>query len=504
MTGEGDRIRLVNADCREYLATLPDNSIDSCVVDPPYGLGKVPDPRELLTAWLAGEDYEATGGGFMGQSWDAFVPGPGLWSEVARVLKPGAHAVVFAGQRTADVMGIALRLGGFEIRDLGGWQYWSGFPKSLNVSKAIDRVRDDYADCLKVTTWFRAARDAAGLSNSEMEAPFGFSGMAGHWVARSSQPTVPTLDQLPVLFDVLGAEPPAEIRDLIWRLNGRKHQPGDDWFDRDVTGVHDGPAPIQRSPLFFQQGGFEKQAARDKPKTPDAIKWQGWGTALKPCLEPWILARVPFAGTVADNVKRWGTGAINVDACRYGYGDPAWPGPNGDCSAAWEGKGGVSTNIGARDGAYITTGEQHRVDLSGYKSDGRWPANVYVCPKASTAEREAGCEGLRQRTAGELTGGRAEGSAGLDNPRAGAGRTSEGRGNCHPTVKPIKLIRWLQRLTTPRGGLTLDPFCGSGTSLIAAHLEGFRAVGCELSADYCDIARARLKKYTRQGLLDLW
>ena len=124
---------------------------------------------------------------------------------------------------------------------------------------------------------------------------------------------------------------------------------------------------------------------------------------------------------------------------------------------------------------------------------GRFPANLYYCPKASTAEREAGCSDLRQQAAGELTGGREEGSAGLDSPRAGAGRTSSGRGNSHPTVKPIKLMRWIVRLVTPPGGVVLEPFAGSGTTLLATELAdiGARCVAIEREAPYVDIIRAR-------------
>lgn len=344
-----ERITLHNVDALEYLASQDDNTIDSAVIDPPYGLGKAPPIRDVLACWLDGAEYEATGGGFMGQAWDV-LPGPRLWSELCRVLKPGAYAVIFAGQRTADLMGIALRLGGFEVRDLGAWQTWQGFPKSHNL-------------------------------------------------------------------------------------------PG------------------------------------------------GLGTALKPSLEPWLLVRVPFTGTVADNVKRWGTGAINIDGCRYGYGDPAWPGPNGAVGPR---------SVGGWCDRYV--GGKLVNPISTEDPGARWPANVYVCPKPSTYEREAGCEGLKIAPT-EITG-RKPGSAGQNHARAGM-TGNRMRGNSHSTVKPLGLIRWLQRLVTPRDGLTIDTHCGSGTALIAAHLEGLRAVGCEISADYCTIARARLRYWTRQGRLDL-
>ena len=142
--GDGGQLlsaTVINADSIDHLKTLPDSSIDAVVTDPPYGLGNC-SPRAVsaaLTAWLAGEEYQPSGAGFMGKSWDAFVPGPELWREVYRVLKPGGHTVIFAGSRTVDLMGIAVRLAGFEVRDMLHWLYGSGFPKSHDVSKALDK-----------------------------------------------------------------------------------------------------------------------------------------------------------------------------------------------------------------------------------------------------------------------------------------------------------------------------------------------------------------------------
>jgi len=113
--------------------------VDSVVTDPPYGLSREPDIREVLEKWLAGEDYTHRGSGFIGKTWDSFVPGPSIWREVYRVLKPGGHALVFAGTRTQDLMTIALRLAGFEVRDVIAWLYFGGFPKSMDVSKAFDK-----------------------------------------------------------------------------------------------------------------------------------------------------------------------------------------------------------------------------------------------------------------------------------------------------------------------------------------------------------------------------
>src|SRR5690606_21916753 len=128
---------ILHGDCLDRLKELPDNSVDSCVTDPPYGLSKEPDIGEVLTKWLAGEQYDHGHGGFMGKSWDSFVPHPDIWREVYRVLKPGGHALVFAGTRTQDLMTISLRMAGFEVRDVIEWLYFSGFPKNHDIGKAF-------------------------------------------------------------------------------------------------------------------------------------------------------------------------------------------------------------------------------------------------------------------------------------------------------------------------------------------------------------------------------
>jgi DNA modification methylase len=124
-------------DCLDELKELPDNSVDAIVSDPPYGLSKEPDMAEVLRHWLAGDDYKHKGKGFMGKTWDSFVPGPSVWRECLRVLKPGGYLVSFFGTRTYDMGTLAIRLAGFEVRDQLAWVYGSGFPKSHDVAKAV-------------------------------------------------------------------------------------------------------------------------------------------------------------------------------------------------------------------------------------------------------------------------------------------------------------------------------------------------------------------------------
>ena len=396
-------------DCLAALREMPDASVDAVVTDPPYGLGKPPPIAELMRAWCddADHDHLAGSGGFMGRKWDAMVPHPRIWTECLRVLKPGGHLVVFAGQRTADLMGVALRFGGAEIRDQLQWLTYSGFPKALDVSKAIDA--------------------AAGAERE----------VVGRYQPPNGKP---------------------------WNLRNDTSTPG----NGGTMGK-----------FGARSGGMDITA----PATPEAAQWEGWHTALKPCAEPAWLARKPLGGTVAATVLEHGTGALNIDATRYAYGDPAWPGPQERHADIGRGKSTL-LRLGPIQAAQMADG-------------GRWPANVYYCPKASRSEREAGlAEAGIEPVAGFDAVDRAEGSAGLT-PRAGAGRTAKEIRNTHNTVKPIGLMSWLVRLVTPPGGLVVDPFCGSGTTGIAAATQGFRFIGCEMNERYVNIARARIDWHTK-------
>jgi site-specific DNA-methyltransferase (adenine-specific) len=225
------------------------------------------------------------------------------------------------------------------------------------------------------------------------------------------------------------------------------------------------------------------------PATEDARTWEGFGTALKPAHEPAILARKPLGGTVAETVLEHGTGALNIDGCRFAYGDPAWPGPQEDITGDKDrsnGKPRIDTDKYGKANPNLNPAS----DL------GRWPANLYACPKPSRAEREAGCERLPGRTGAEATD-RTEGTAGLDSPRAGAGRTADRVKNHHPTVKPLGVMRWLCKLVGghPGRSVILDPFMGSGTTGAAAMLEGFDFIGIEREPEYMQIAEARIRHH---------
>lgn len=404
---------LWEGDCLAMLAELPDCSVDSVVTDPPYGLNgstKI-DTNAVLRAWIEGSEAPVKGGGFMGHTWDAWVPGPRVWAECLRVLKPGGHLIAFAGTRTQQWMGIALELGGFEVRDCGAWCYWSGFPKSLDISKAIDK--------------------AAGAERE---------------VTRTKT----------------------------------ANQPGANFGGKGI----------------FRGTKNEITEFRDNPTTPEAKRYQGFGTAIKPAHEPWILARKPLSErTIAANVLRWGgCGALNLDACRFAQGDTMWSGPQDKAETRRNSKGGE------RMGGSSTVKIRRRTVAEQTIKTGRYPANVLYCPKPSTREREAGCGALEAEHRSQATG-RKEGSAGANHARAGV--TAKFRKNSHPTVKPLRLMAWLVRLVTPPGGVVVDPFCGSGTTGAAAVPQGFRFIGADLGGPdgrYTRIAQARIEHWDKVGL----
>lgn len=393
---------IIHGDSVERLRELEAESVDALVTDPPYGLGDTSPKQvaECLRAWSSGSSWEPRGGGFMGKSWDAWVPPPELWREVYRVMKAGAHGLVFASSRTQDLMSISLRLAGFEVRDTLQWIYGSGFPKSHDVSKGVDRL-------------LGAEREVIG--------------------SRMVQTTTHAVS-----------------------INGERPDP----VALDVT------AP-----------------ASDEPR-----RWEGWGTALKPAYEPAILIRKPLAGTVARNVLAHGTGALNIGATRIG----SEPRVNRPKHSA-----GVVTSFGSSGGR-----SEPRACV------GRWPANVlfdeasagmldtqagsdvsrfFYCPKASKGEREAGLERRDRQLAG------VENNAVY---RVAGNERATTRANIHPTVKPLDLMRYLCRLITPPKGVVLDPFAGSGSTLCAGALEGFRVLGIEREAEYVEIARARLAHWS--------
>ena len=344
-------MNIINGDCLEELKKLEDNSVDAVITDPPYGLSntKPQQVADVLKAWVTGDTVSvpAKRGGFMGADWDSFVPPPAVWEECMRVLKPGGHMAVFAGARTQDLMGLSIRLAGFEIRDTLGWIYGSGFPKSMDVSKAIDKGQGKNRQRqLEFTEWMRST----GITAREIDEATD-TNMGSHYLTDRSQPAIATAD----LFDKLRPLLP-EVPERIERLVAERT--GIEWTDyvkREVvgrygSGLHTGPSGV---------GGHGEGGNITAPATDAAKQWDGWGTALKPAIEPIILARKPLDGTVANNVLSHGVGGLNIDACRVGTDEDTSRTPSvvGDTSAPM----GRGIAMGGRG-----------------HSAGRFPANVLL------------------------------------------------------------------------------------------------------------------------------
>lgn len=504
--GDNETLHLSEGDCLAVLADMPEGVFDSIVTDPPYHLASI---VKRFGAPGAAEAKEGTDGlfrrssrGFMGKEWDGgdIAFRPETWAAMLRVAKPGAHLVAFNHSRTFHHMALAIEAAGWEIRDsifdlydtgaawaqfldsltadqskamhralaasdspLLAWLYGSGFPKSHDVAKGIDKLRDDGEQIREVTAWIAAARDKAGIRNADIDAAFGFHGMAGHWTTQGSQPSIPTLDQVPRLLAALGvaeSEVPAEIAALFQELNGLKGQPGAGWSQREVVGRETYGRSGDGSWAQHVDGGMFKPGAREVDltrATDKAAPWEGWGTALKPACEPIILARKPLAEkSVARQTLATGTGGLNIDAARV---------PSGADKKV------TSDSRAAGNGWRAAEGKILPAD--------RFPANV--THDGSAAVRAA----FPVDPAGSAA--RFFYSAKAD--------AEDRAGSRHPTVKPQSLMRWLVRLTTARGGLVLDPFGGSGATAWAAAMEGRRCHLIEREPEYIAHIRARLPEF---------
>ena len=272
---------------------------------------------------------------------------------------------------------------------------------------------------------------------------------------------------------------------------------------RMTVGIEDAGFEIRDQLCWCYESGFPKSLNVSKQfedGSEEAKRFEGWGTALKPAFEPAVLARKPVDGTIANNFLLHGIGGLNIEKTRFPYGDPIWfgsderknKGQDGESVTRRKSSNGAIKNAFGADGLID-------VELSTYNIKGRWPANIVRFKKAQRSEREDGLDHLEAKKGFEAVH-RKEGSAGVQNPRAGAGRTADGIKNFHPTVKPLELMRWLVRLVTPEEGVVLDPFLGSGTTAAAAMLEGVSCVGCELTKDYWPIIEGRVEHAKRKYL----
>jgi len=414
-------IQLIKGDCLDKLKELKDNSVDSVVTDPPYHLTSIVKrfgKKDSAPAQYGSDGaFQRASKGFMGKEWDGgdIAFRTEVWEECLRVLKPGGYLLSFGGTRTYHRMTVAIEDSGFEIRDCIFWTYGSGFPKSHNIGKAVDK-----------------------LQGNERE--------------------------------VVGSR----------KLQG--------------TTLHEGNFRKNHDEIDLTKGNSE---------------WEGWGTALKPAVEPIVMARKPFKGSVAQNVLEWGTGGINIDECRIKYQSE---------DDKWKNNLQISTensNNGWKRDAHKKPIERES------NSQGRFPANLILDEEAGKLldeqsgklNKQAKCKtdnksGWQNEYVGGDKVNSVERKLYLDEggasrffycPKVSKRERNEGiQKNTHPTLKPVDLMAYLVRMVTPKGGVVLDPFMGSGSTGKAAVREGMSFIGIEREDEYMEIAEGRIEWEQKQ------
>lgn len=414
--------KLYHGNCLDIGKVVADNSIDSIVTDPPYELD------------FMSKSWDRSGIAFRKETWEKFY----------NVLKPGGYLLAFGGSRTFHRIACAIEDAGFEIRDTIMWLYGSGFPKSMDIGKAVES---------KLVT---------GSANTQE-----------------------------------------------WKnLEGTKVKTGD-W------GVNENCFRYGARPSDYSADGHMRTEKVDY-KTEEGKKWDGWGTALKPSYEPVIVARKPCEGTCIDNVLKYGVGGMNIDECRVGDTERTEVTVSGrfpsntiltyDDSDYDEVCGGMP--VGGKNGSITKDYRDCRGDIVyGRYSDTvrHWDAyadsgsasRYFYCAKASVTDREEGLESLKDGIFRRVRADKSD-----DNP---TGLNKEGRfapvsrKNIHPTVKPTSLMQYLIRLVTPKGGIVLDPFNGSGSTGKAVMVENrernadYQYIGIELTDEYLPIAKGRIE-----------
>lgn len=467
-------ILLLHGDALEELKKLESNSVDSIVTDPPYGIS------------------------FMNKKWDYNVPSVEVWKECLRVLKPGGYLLSFAGTRTQHRMACNIEDAGFEIRDMIAWIYGSGFPKSLDISKAIDKKAkvntQSVEDKIKCGLWLKDRRESIGLSVKDISHYFPsktdrLTGCVSNW----ENGKLPTWGHFSKLKKILNLD-----NSFDYLIEDRPK----DWIEaeREIVRIQGKSGSKRNSMVGDFKGG---ECFSSKSATNGAKQWDGWGTALKPALEPITVARKPLSEkTVAQNVLKWGTGGINIDGCRIKAGkeitDRVSKGGNKNKSNSMnEIKEFIysGNDQGRFPANLIHDGSDEVINL--------FPKNVGASAPVMGTEKSVASEGnitgKRNRVKGVFHND--SGSAARFFYCSKASKEDRGKGNNHPTVKPTDLMRYLVRLVTPEGGICLDPYMGSGTTGKGCKLENFSFIGIENEKESFDTAKKRIDAELYQTVL---
>lgn len=502
-----ERYTLYRGDSLDVLRSLPAESVHAVVTDPPYGLSKEPDMTEVLTHWLAGDDYKHRGGGFMGKTWDSFVPGPALWREVYRVLKPGGYLLAFAGSRTLGLMDTAIRLAGFEIRDGIMWLYGQGMPKNHDISKAIDK--------------------AAGKERTEVVGPkpdpYSAGGRSEGWerpwrddpeaVKKSHMKLAPATDEA-AQWEGWGTALKPAYEPIIMARKPFKGTVAENVLEHGTGGINIDATRIdsgaEEVPVFENAGRDSYGIYSDGLQGSKQVgKQSGYGrwpanvvmTHHEDCIE--VGLRKVKTGTAVQ--RNGGDGENTVGAredATYASEDGTETIPSWECHldcpvGLLDGQSGITTSNVRTPTGKDDRGEPNESNMVVRRADTKerghadkgGASRFFYTSKTSKGERDQWLKGrIPCATCGEL-----DSDTHMTTNRKGEEVERQCRRNNHPTVKPIKLMEYLVKMVTPPGGIVLDPFLGSGTTGVAAMQCGVDFIGVELEAESATLAKARIE-----------
>lgn len=412
------------------MPTLDENSIDAIVTDPPYGLS------------------------FMGKDWDHGVPGEHFWREALRIAKPGAHLLAFGGTRTFHRLTCSIEDAGWEIRDCIMWVYGSGFPKSLDVSKAIDKAAGAERDVIKIR---KDGNKGGGAKTYDDDAYV--------WKETFTE-TAPATDAAAQWSGWGTALKPA------WEPIILARKPVIGTVAGNVQRYGTGGINVDGCRINFVSNEDANSAAAAAAAAMRASTDQNAGRNSYGKFNNGADSIEPYLANI--NKGRWPANVIHDGSEEVMAGFPE-TGPS--C--------GIRDRRGANHG-FKDERKSTRDDVWIGLFDSGSAARFFYCAKASREDRNEGCEIFKKKMLRWSSGEQSPGTFQSEG-------TDKYAHNFHPTVKPTDLMRYLCRLVTPPGGVVLDPFMGSGSTGKAAVLEGFEFVGIELNAEYCQIARARIE-----------
>ena len=472
-----ETIKLINGNNIDILKTYPDNYFDAVVTDPPYGLGKEPNAEALMKDWIEKGYHEIKGTGFMGKEWDAFIPQPIFWKEVFRVLKHGGHVLSFFGTRTYDWGVMSMRFAGFEVRDCIQWLYGSGFPKSHNISKALDKMEG-------------AEREVIGKAN-HLNKGNSFNIQKG-WNKNSLKSP-----------DEVMITAPSTDSAKQWDGWGTALKPANEPIVLARKPLEKGLS-IAENILKWGVGGINIDGCRVGTEEIEingsGKKWRKNGSEIEYVKEP---TRIINQGRFPANIILTHHEDCECKGTKKVKSDGNFPKTQNTESWKMASKGKALTP------------ENDYADENGNETIENWDCHedcpIRILDEQSGISKTGDIKPYKSKSKGTIYGN-GKGyytetrTADFKGDKGGASRffyvakaskSERNKGlndsNFHPTVKPIKLMQYLVKMITPPNGIVLDPFCGSGTTGIACKLDGFQFIGLEQDPEYSKIAEARIE-----------